>query len=383
MERISRIGVIGTGFIAKGLVIALEEQPDLIISRVLTRTSVQERTDFPRQDLLTNSIDGLIDNSDLVVECSGDVIHATAVIDKVMSASLPVVTMDSELQVTTGSYFARRGFITEAEGDQPGCLAALKENVIQMGFKPLVYGNIKGFLNHSPTKDEMDFWAKKQNISLDKVTCFTDGTKVQFEQALVANGLGAGIAVPGLLGIVSEDVHTGANALAERAKILGYPISDYILSPKSPPGIFIVAEHAERQKMYLRSYKLGEGTYYVLFQNVHLCHLEIAKTIRRVLNGGGILLNNTKSPAISVAAIAKRPLEPGDIITRGIGSVDVRGIAVRIADNRGHIPIGLLENAVVTRHIKPEQQVSFDDVEIPESLALHAWRDIEQNLLGR
>jgi len=184
----SRIGVVGTGFLAKGLVIALEGKQDLVVSRVLTRTNILERTDFPRQDILTNSIDDLIGNSDLVVECSGDVIHGTNVIDKVVSASLPVVTMDSELQVTTGSYFARRGFITEAEGDQPGCLAALRENVIQMGFNPLVYGNIKGFLNHFPTRDEMEFWAKKQNISLDKVISFTDGTKIQFEQALVANG---------------------------------------------------------------------------------------------------------------------------------------------------------------------------------------------------
>lgn len=218
---------------------------------MLTRTNILERTDFLRQDILTNSVDDLIGNSDLVVECSGDVIHGTNVIDKVVSASLPVVTMDSELQVTTGSYFARRGFITEAEGDQPGCLAALRENVIQMGFNPLVYGNIKGFLNHFPTRDEMEFWAKKQNISLDKAISFTDGTKIQFEQALVANGLGAGIAAPGLLGIASEDVNTGAKALAEQAKILGYPISDYILSPELPPGVFIVAEHDERQKNVL------------------------------------------------------------------------------------------------------------------------------------
>ena len=45
----------------------------------------------------------------------------------------------------------------------------------------------------------------------------------------MANGLGIGIAVPGLLGIVSEDVSIGAKALAEPAKILGYSISDYIL----------------------------------------------------------------------------------------------------------------------------------------------------------
>lgn len=361
---------------------ALEEQQDLLVSKVLTRTNVQKRTDFPRQDLLTNSIDELIDNSDLVVECSGDVIHATEIISKVISASLPVVTMDSELHVTTGSYFVQRGFITEAEGDQAGCLAALCENVIQMGFRPLVYGNIKGFLNHSPTRDQMEFWAKKQNISLDKVTSFTDGTKIQFEQALVANGLGAGIAVNGLLGIASEDVNTGAKALAEKAKTLGYPISDYILSPKSPPGVFIVAEHDERQKMYLRNYKLGEGPYYVLLQNFHLCHLEIVKTIRSVINGGGVLLNNTENPEISVAAIAKRPLNSGYIIRRGIGSFDVRGIAVKIADNQGHVPIGLLADAVVTRHIEPGQYISFGDIELPESLALRAWQEMEQSWQG-
>lgn len=382
MKRISRIGVIGSGFLAKGLVMALEEQQDLLVSKVLTRTNVQKRTDFPRQDLLTNSIDELIDNSDLVVGCGGDVIHATEIISKVISASLPVVTMDSELHVTTGSYFVQRGFITEAEGDQPGCLAALCENVIQMGFRPLVYGNIKGFLNHSPTRDQMEFWAKKQNISLDKVTSFTDGTKIQFEQALVANGLGAGIAVNGLLGIASEDVNTGAKALAEKAKTLGYPISDYILSSKSPPGVFIVAEHDERQKMYLRNYKLGEGPYYVLLQNFHLCHLEIAKTIRRVINGGGVLLNNTENPEISVAAIAKRPLNSGYIIRRGIGSFDVRGIAVKIADNQGHVPIGLLADAVVTRHIEPGQYISFGDIELPESLALRAWQEMEQSWQG-
>ena len=87
----SRIGIIGSGFIGKGLVMALEGQPDLTVSRVLTRTRTEERTDFPEQELLINSVDDLIDNSDLIVECSGDVIHATHVIDKVMAASLPVI----------------------------------------------------------------------------------------------------------------------------------------------------------------------------------------------------------------------------------------------------------------------------------------------------
>jgi predicted homoserine dehydrogenase-like protein len=226
----------------------------------------------------------------------------------------------------------------------------------------------------------MQYWGEKLSLRLNMVTSFTDGTKVQFEQALAANGFGAGIAVPGLLGIKSEDVNSGAIALAEEAEKLGYPISDYILSPKSPPGVFIVARHNELQQPYLSHYKMGDGPYYVLLRNYHLCHLEIYKTIRRVLNGGGVLLNNSSQPTISIAAVAKKPLKAGHSIEYGIGSFSVRGIAVSIADNPEHAPIGLLADAVVCRNIEAGQQLCFDDVEIPDSLALSAWRQITANL---
>ena len=45
---------------------------------------------------------------------------------------------------------------------------------------------MKGFLNHHPTPGEMRYWAKRQGISLRQVTSFTDGTKIQIEQAFVA-----------------------------------------------------------------------------------------------------------------------------------------------------------------------------------------------------
>jgi len=381
MKQISKIGVIGTGFIARGFVMELEGEEGLEVSKVLTRRNIQEYPEFPRQELLTNSVFEVIDHSDLVVECSGDPIHATNVINEVMEASLPVVTMNSEFQVTTGSYFVSKGFITEAEGDQPGCIASLRENAVRMGFKPLVYGNIKGFLNHNPSLTDMQFWSKKHGISLQQVTSFTDGTKIQIEQALVANGLQAGIAIPGLLGLASRDVNGGATILADGAKQLGYPISDYILSSQAPPGVFIAAEHDERQQRHLRYLKLGDGPYYILLQNFHLCHLEIAKTIRRVLSGGEVLLNNSATPIISATTIAKRALEPGYKIKRGIGGFDVRSIAIRIKENPGHLPIGLVADAVVTRRVEPGQQLCFDDVEIPDSLALRAWREIEQRVL--
>jgi predicted homoserine dehydrogenase-like protein len=299
-------------------------------------------------------------------------------VEAALAAGLPVVTMNSEFQATVGSRFVGRGMLTEAEGDQPGCLAALRENALQMGFRPLVYGNLKGFLNPRPTPREMRHWARQQGISLRQVTSFTDGTKIQIEQALVANGLDAVLAQPGMIGPVADDLGQAALQLADVARRLRQPISDYVLTPGTFPGVFLVAEHDAGQQPYLRYLKLGDGPDYVLTQTFHLCHLEIIKTIRRVLRGEGPLLNNSRHPRVGVQAVAKRPLLPRTVIHRGIGSFDVRGVAVPLADLRESVPIGLLEDAIVTHRIEPDSPVTWDCVELPETSGLRAWRELVQ-----
>jgi len=156
---------------------------------------------------------------------------------------------------------------------------------------------------------------------------------------------------------------------------MGLKISDYVLSPNSPAGVFIAARHEREQAPFLRYYKLGDGPYYVLTRPFHLCHLEISKTIRRVLRGEGILLNNGDNPKVSVATVAKRRLVPGEILKRGIGGFSVRGEAINIAGNEGHLPIGLVFDVVMKRYVEPGQIINFDDVEIPESQALIAWQE--------
>jgi len=368
------IGVIGTGFIARGLVRLLEQHKDYNISWILTRTDINNRPNFPRYDRLTNNLDDLIENSDLIVECSGDVIYSTDNIEKILKNNIPVATMNSEFHVTTGSYFVDKGLVTEADGDQPGALAALHEEAVEMGFTPLVYGNIKGFLNENPNLKDMKYWANKAHISLPMVTSFTDGTKIQIEQTLIANGLNAKIVQDGLVGLPYDDMVLGGNILASKAKNLGSPISDYLLSAKLPAGVFLVAEHP--QKEALQYLKLGDGPYYVLDRTFHLCHLEIVKTIKRVLTGGGVLLNNGSNPKISVATVAKRDLEIGEYIEKGIGSFDVRGEAINIIDDINHIPIGLFEKIKIKKEIKAGDRIYFNDVEIPESRALEIWREI-------
>jgi predicted homoserine dehydrogenase-like protein len=375
--------MVGSGFIARGLAHVLQSHPEYSLRHVLTRRDVRRCSEFPRPDLLTNSLEQVIDHSDLIVECSGDVVHATRVVDAALQAGLPVVTMDAEFHVTTGSYFVGKGLLTEAEGDQPGSLAAMAEEARDMGFRILVYGNRKGYYHPDPPRDQMEFWAKKQGLSIDQVTGFTDGTKVQIEQALVANGLGATIVQDGMLGLDAEDLTSGGLALVAHAVKLNQPISDYVVAPKAPAGIFLVTEQDPRQQPYLDYLKLGPGPYYVLIHNYHLCHLEIPKTIKRVLRGDGALLDNSTSPTVSIAAIAKRELTPGQRIRRGIGSFELRGEAVRIADHPNHLPIGLVSDAVMARRVAPGQRLSMDDAELPDSLAVRAWAQIRERAVAQ
>lgn len=377
------IGIVGTGFVSHHFVMALDRHQGLTASRVLTRRRPDTCNGFAAQDRLTNSVDELLDACDIVFECTGDAVYAAEVVDRALDAGRPVVTLNPEFHVTVGSYFVGKGLVTEAEGDQPGCQAALKEEAEELGFEPLVYGNMKGFLNRDPTPEEMDYWGKRQGLSLAMVTSFTDGTKLQVEQALVANGLGGTIAQPELVGPETDDLASAASLLADRAKAVGQPISDYVLSAKLPHGVFVVAEHDPRQRDCLRYLKLGDGPYYVVQKSNIFVHLEAVKTIKRVLTRKDVLLNNSETPRVSVATVAKRDLSPGDRIEHGIGSFDVRGIAVRIVDNAGHVPIGLVNDAVVKQSVSRGQVITFDDLDVPDNLALKAWLQTESKVLGQ
>ena len=376
-----RVGVIGTGFVARHFTFELARRPRYRLGRVLTRRPVDRCPEFPRPDALTSSIDALIEASDVVLECSGDALYAAETVGRVLDAGRPVVTLNSEFHVTVGSHFVGRGLLSEAEGDQPGCLAALHEDAVAMGFTPLVYANMKSFLNRNPSPDDMRYWAERQNYSLEMVTSFTDGTKVQIEQCLVANGLGAGIAREELIGLETGDLKRAAQELGAAAERLGHPISEYILDRGLQHGVFLVARHDERQATALRNLKMGDGPY-LLIKDYCLVHLEVFKTIERLVERRRPLLDNGSEPRIGVASIAKRALEPGHLIERGCGSFDLRGVCVNIADRPGHVPICLANQARIRRRVEPGQVLTMDDVELPDSEALRIWRGIEARALG-
>ena len=122
-----RVGVAGTGFIARRLFDSCRLMDDLQVSSALTRRALDSIKDMPSDVQLTQSTQELIDGSDLVVECSGDPIRAAEVVRDTLAAGLPVVTMDSEFHVTCGSHFVDKGYLSEANGDHDVCAALMAD----------------------------------------------------------------------------------------------------------------------------------------------------------------------------------------------------------------------------------------------------------------
>jgi len=370
-----QVGIVGTGYIARGLAKLINNRADMEISHILTRRDGNIEDLGVPPALVTKSLKKLLDNADIVVVSTGDPIYSTEVIDLAFQYGTKVVTMDADTHVVSGSWLSQRGQITESEGDQPGCLAALREEIVDMGFTPLVYGNIKGYLNTNPSFEDMVHWAKIQGFSVSSVTSFTDGTKLQIEQCLVANAFGASISKRGLIGLREDNLQLGATKLAEYALDKNTVLSDYIISPSAPPGVFIAATHQENVRGGLKTYKMGDGPVYIHYKPIHLCYFEIPKTIKKFFHSNKITLDNSHSPTVSVASVAKRKIQIGTYIDKGIGSMEMRGEAITISDEPNHVPIGLMSKALIKRNIEPGQVITFDDVDIPESMAYRAWRE--------
>jgi len=224
----------------------------------------------------------------------------------------------------------------------------------------------------------MQYWSEQQGIREEQVVSFTDGTKLQIEQAFVANGLGATIPPDGMFGKRVETLND-LDYLIDASDEAGLPISDFVLCKGAPPGELIVAESEEADRLgkyIVGPMKTTKGRGYIMLRPYHLCHLEVLNTMRRTLAGEDMLLNNSADPRLTVASIVKRELKAGDTIVRGAGGYDVRGVAVQLADHRDAVPICLLKNTKVIKNVEPGDYLRFEHVDFPQSKTFDIYQKI-------
>ena len=130
-----------------------------------------------------------------------------------------------------------------------------------LGLEPLVCGNVKGLQDTSRNPTTQQGFAERWGQDVRMVTSFADGTKISFEQAVVANAYGLTVERRGMRG---ADHHGHVDELVdhhdvEQLRALG-GVVDYVVGATPGPGVYVLAAEPDAfHRHYLELYKLGTG----------------------------------------------------------------------------------------------------------------------------
>jgi predicted homoserine dehydrogenase-like protein len=410
-----RVGMIGAGFMGRGVANQIiNSTPGMELVAIANRTPAKAAAAYAE-----GGVDGVVtadsvaalrravdagtpvstedphalitsERVDAVVDVTGSVQLGAEVTLAAIEAGVPMITMNAELDGTVGPLIADRArragvVFTGASGDQPGVQMDLLRFVTGLGLTPLVAGNIKGLQDPYRNPTTQEGFARQWGQDPAMVTSFADGTKISFEQAIVANA--AGFTVP-QRGMNGWD-HRGhvdeltARFDVEELRALG-GVVDYVVGSKPGPGVYVLATHDDpKQQHYLNLYKLGEGPLYSFYTPYHLCHFEVPTSVVRAVDFADTTLAATAGPRVEVVTTAKTDLRAGQALD-GLGGYDTYGQAETAAVTAAErlLPHGVAEGCVLTRDVAKDEVLTYADVELPAGRLIDRLREEQAALFA-
>ena len=396
-----RVALVGAGFMARGTALQIVQYtPGMRLVAIGNRTlanavrtyaeaGIDEPVAVSTASALEEAIragrpavtdDSLLlceaEGVDVVVEITGAVEFGAQIAMRAITHGKHVVSMNAELEGTVGAILRehadRAGVIFSiSDGDQPGVTMNLYRFVRGLGVRPVVCGNIKGL--HDPYRNPttQQAFAEQWGQNPAMVTSFADGTKISFEQAIVANATGMRVARRGMYGPTvapGTQLQDVAAQLYPIEEVLDGPgIVDYVVGAIPGPGVFVLGTHDHpTMQHYLNLYKLGTGPLYLFYTPYHLCHFEVPNTIARVALFGDAALRASGAPTVDVVTAAKVDLRAGDRIDC-LGGYSTYGLAENadVAARERLLPIGLAEGCVLARDVPKDAVLGYDDVRMP------------------
>jgi predicted homoserine dehydrogenase-like protein len=311
---------------------------------------------------------------DVVVDATGSVEFGAHVALEAFKHRKDVVLLNAEIDATIGPilqvHARRHGVIVSAcEGDEPGVQMNLVRWVKGLGLIPRVVGNIKGlqdpYRNPTTQKGFAERWG--QNPAM--VTSFADGSKISFEQAIVANATGFKVQSRGMsrgLEYRGDVMKIGELYDIDKVRELG-GIIDYVVGTPLTK-VYVLAEHTDpKQRHYLNLYKMGEGPLYPFFTPYHLVHFEVPNAIARVVLFRDEIAPPLGGPVVEVCAVAKRDLKAGETLDNS-GMYMTYGEAVNVDEmsEQRYLPEGLVEGCRLVNDIAKDSVLTYEDVALPQ-----------------
>jgi predicted homoserine dehydrogenase-like protein len=390
-----RVGIIGAGHTGKALLHQCGVTPgiecvalaDIMVDKAVAAC---DELGHPHRDVtrladLNDTIDqgrlGVCQDGELIAQCEAvDVlIEASSSVEGggrfakiALEHRIHVIMMNAESDLLFGPYLmhvARNyGVVySSCDGDQPGVLRRLIDEIQLWGFELVMAGNIKGYLDRYVNPTTIIPEADKRALDYRMCTAYTDGTKLNVEMALVANAYGLATAVPGMYGPRARSIMEVFDLFnLEAIRDEHGAVVDYVLGAEPRGGVFAVGycDHPLQQFMldYFPS-QLGPGPFYVFNRPYHLCHVEAMQCVAEAFLDGDALLQPTFGFRTNVYCYAKRNLHRGDALD-GIGGYTCYGLVENCTENQRclGLPICLADDVVLNRDISKDERICMADV---------------------
>lgn len=350
---------------------------------------------------------------EIVIECTGNpmaaVEHSLAAFAQHKHVINVTVEADAFCGPGLAAEAAKAGVIySMAYGDQPALACDLVDWARTCGFTVAAAGRGHKWLPHyrkSTPETVWDHWgltreqAERGRLNPKMFNAFLDGSKPAIESAAIANATGLEVPASGLAFPPgsAEDIptlmrpkamggcldHEGMVEVASCITLDGKPIPYDIRK-----GVWVCFRgDTDYIKNCFEEYKVitdPSGRYMALYKKWHLIGLELGVSVASVgirgeSTGAAICFNG------DVAAIAKRDLQPGEMLD-GEGGHTVAGGLRKAKDSvkGGYLPLGLAHKVKLIRPVKDGQPVTYADVEIDTSHAAYKLRkQMEQDLTSR
>jgi predicted homoserine dehydrogenase-like protein len=408
-----RVGMIGAGFMGRGMALQMcGDRPGIRMVAIANRHLAGAQRAYHEAGVAepvavesVAALDAAIEQGrpavtedamllcrseqiDAVIEVTGAVEFGAGVALEAISHRKHLVLMNAELDSTIGPLLKLRAdaagvVITNADGDQPGVIMNLYRFVRGIGVRPVLCGNIKGLQDPYRNPTTQEGFARRWGQQAHMVTSFADGSKISFEQAIVANATGMRVGRRGMFGPTVESgtpIDKVAALYPPDALTEGPGIVDYVVGAAPGPGVFVLGMHDHpQQQHYLNLYKLGEGPFYTFYTPYHLCHFEVQTTVARAVLFGDATIAPLGAPTVDVVATAKVDLQAGQTLD-GIGWYMTYGEAENadVVHRERLLPMGLAEGCVLKRDVAKDSTLTYDDVELPPDRLADRLRE-EQN----
>ena len=413
-----RIGIVGAGEMGTDLVTAVAHMPGVEIAAIADRrlAGAPQAIEIAGYDAdkgaicessmkmnlaiengqiaITRDAGDVVSNDfvDVVIDATGRPAAGAEIGQSAIDNGKHLVMMNVEADVTIGPYLKKlaqkQGVIyTVGAGDEPSSTIELINFVTAMGYPVVAAGKGKNnAFNIQATPDDYREEAERRNMNPRMLVEFIDGSKTMVEMCCIANATGLVPDKPGMHGpdCTLEELQDVLCPVEDGGILSQKGCVDFTVGKGVAPGIFVIAEMSHpRIRERMNDLHLGPGPYYRFYRPYHLTSLEVPLSAARAVLYGTADMQPMDRPVAEVCALAKRDLKKGERLDF-IGEYCYRSWAMRAdeARNEQAIPVGLLENGIMSQDVKMGTLLTRHNCNMDETSTLYKMRKLQDEALS-